>query len=313
MSTSRFLTTFGRMPPRRLDAGIRLCCLVLLVGLIVKSVLFAHWGLVAALVVLAISLAVNLVLPTTTRAQASLDILFISALTATVLLVTVYLGTEGAIWLFPAIVGMRFISVKLRTGLARVALLVLVPLILAFQGDVANAGRVFAGASIVAFYLWLAEGELVPLRTKLDRDEGRDPLTRAFTRERLERDAELIPQLAPVGVLLIRLEGITDQSWQGRDQSSETLIAHAAAQLLPLLSRRERLYRVAREDFLIALSGWRPYESFELGEQLREVLVRGLPQGITPRVGVTEITEVADFNAALLRVYKDSGAEAPPA
>lgn len=307
MIAKSFLNVFGRMSPRRLELLTRLFCVVLLLGLAVKNTVLGHWGLVVALVVLSAILVINARWSILSGVPRVPDTGMVVSLTMTILLSTAYLGLPGAIWLFPALVGLRFLGGDRQTGSVRWALVVLVPLIVLFQGDADNAARLFGAGLISALYLWLADGEVVTIRTRLERQEGRDPQTRAYTRSRLERDLHLIPELAPVGLILVRIEGLMTLRGQGKPEVADRLLVAAADRIIPMLSGRERLYLLGGGDFLVALAGWRSYESYELGQQIRESLtavveLENLAQ--TPvRIGVSEVREWEGFEAAMSQAY----------
>lgn len=303
MTIRDVLTLFRRLPPKRLELATRLFCVLLLVGLTIKSAVLSHWGLVVALVVLSGILFLNTVAPLVNRRPPVPVITLMLALVVTVCLTTLYLGLSGAIWMFPALVGLRYAGGNLRTGPLRLVLVLVVPLLVAWHGDLPNAGRLFAAGLISALYLWLAEGQVLTLKARLDRDEGRDPVTGAYSRTRLEGDLALIPGLAPVGLLLLRLDGVSglrDRAERGR---ADALLADVATMVIPMLSARERLYRLGGQDFLIALAGWRSYESYELGQQLQRSLSGTLPDQITLRLGVAEVSETEEFATALDLAY----------
>jgi len=304
---NNFLNVFGRLPPRRLELIIRLSCVVMLAAFAVKGAVFAHWGLMVALIVLATILLVNSGVKIFGRIPVVPLSGVAAAITMAVLLSTAYLGVPGAIWLFPALVGLRFLGAETQTGPARLGLVILVPMIVLYQGDVGNAARLFGASTISALYLWLAEGEMLSLRSKLDQDQGRDVQTRAFTRARLERDIQQIQKLAPVGLILIRVDGLMALRERGQAYHADQILTGAAAGIIPMLSARERLYRLGGEDFLISLAGWRSYESYELGEQIRKMLVRYISdlgsEEVAIRIGVSEVMEPEAFDAALDLTY----------
>mgnify|MGYP000439279845 CR=1 FL=1 len=303
MTIRDVLTLFRRVPPKRLELATRLFCVLLLVGLTIKSAVLSHWGLVVALVVLSGILFLNTMAPLVNRRPPVPVITLMLALVVTVCLTTLYLGLSGAIWMFPALVGLRYAGGNVRTGPLRLVLVIVVPLLVAWHGDLPNAWRLFAAGLISALYLWLAEGQVLTLKARLDRDEGRDPVTGAYSRTRLEGDLALIPGLAPVGLLLLRLDGVSglrDRAERGR---ADALLADVAKVVIPMLSARERLYRLGGQDFLIALAGWRSYESYELGQQLQRSLSATLPSQITLRLGVAEVSETEAFATALDKAY----------
>lgn len=313
MTTRDFLSVFGRLSPRQLELATRCLCLLLLLGLTVKSAALAHWGLVAVLLVLFSFLLLNTFAPVMGRpAPIPVQVLML-ALVATVLVTTFYLGLSGAIWTFPALVGLRYAGPNARTGPLRWALVLLVPLLVAWHGDLPNAGRIFAAASISALYLWLAEGQVISLQSRLDQDEGRDPLTRAYLPARLEQDVGRIPALAPVSMLLVRLEGLDRLREQALGAQADEALSLIARGINPLLSARERLYRLGNDDLLVGLAGWRAYESYELGQQLTRVLADRLPPDITLQVGVAEVYDTESFPSALNHAYSQLGApDGPP-
>jgi len=297
--TSNLLTLFGGLPPRRLDLVTRLFCILLFLGLAAKSVVMGHLPLAAILVLLAAIILINLIALQRARQPVVPLSVLVAVLTVTVLLTTHYVGIAGAIWMFPTLIGLRFAGTPTQHLPARLALIMLVPLLIGLQGDVPNAARLFAAALIASAYLWLAEGEAVSLRARLDRDEGRDPLTRAYSRARLERDRAMIPTIAPVGLVLLRLEGAMAQRALAERRQADLVMQRVADRVLSMLSSRERLYRLGGDDFLVALAGWRAYESYELGQQLCKSLQPDLPDGVVIRCGVSEVFEAAALDAAL--------------
>ncbi|TNJ47815.1 GGDEF domain-containing protein [Phaeobacter sp. B1627] len=320
MIAYNFLQAFGRLPAHRLELVIRLSCVVLLAAFAIKGAVFAHWGLMIALILLATILLVNSGVSPFGRTPVVPMPGVVAAITVTVLLSTTYLGVPGAIWMFPALVGLRFLGAGAQSGPARLVLVILVPLIALYQGDAGNAARLFGAGTISAVYLWLTEGQLVSLRSKLDQNEGRDPQTGAYTRTRLERDMNLIPQLAPVGLILIRVDGVMALRQRGQGERADQMLTDAAARILPMLSARERLYRLGGEDFLISLAGWRAYESYELGQQIRKALGQFIAdcgtEGGDIRIGVAEVMEPEAFDEALDLAYaqlRTESAERPAA
>lgn len=313
MTTRDLLAIFGRLPPRQLELAIRCLCLALLLGLTIKSAMLAHWGLVAVLLVLFSFLLLNTFAPLWGRAAPIPVQLLMLALVVTVLVTTFYLGLSGAIWTFPALVGLRYAGPKARTGALRWALVLFVPMLVAWHGDLPNALRLFAAASISALYLWLAEGQVVSLQARLDQDEGRDPLTRAYLPARLQKDLHRIPDLAPVSMLLLRIDGLLTLREQTEGTAADEVLRRVAHGVLPLLSARERLYRLGNDDLLIGFAGWRAYECYELGEQLRRVLHDRVPEGLTLQVGVAEVSDTEGFPSALDTAYAQlSDPKGPP-
>ncbi|MFP3385196.1 GGDEF domain-containing protein [Tritonibacter sp. SIMBA_163] len=301
MITSRLLAVFGDIPAHRLDCATRMFCVLLLLGLAVKSAVLAHWVLVGFLVALAGIIFVNLLaLWRHSAARVPLSVL-VAVLTATVILTTFYVGISGAIWMFPVLVGLRFAASPAQYQPARLVLIVMVPLVVLYHGDAGNAGRLLAAALISSAYLWLAEGEMVSLRAKLDRDEGRDPLTRAFSRASLEQDREMISRLAPVGLVVIRLDGVMALRNQGQDRQADKLIASVAREIIPILSTRERLYRLGNSEFMIGLAGWRAFESYELGQHICRSVQPTLPEGVNAQSGAAEVHDPEEFESALAR------------
>ena len=313
MTTRDLLAIFGRIPPRQLELAIRCLCLALLLGLTVKSAMMAHWGLVAVLFVLFSFLLLNTFAPVFGRAEPIPVQLLMLALVVSVVATTFYLGLSGAIWTFPALIGLRYAGPNARTGALRWALVLLVPILVAWHGDLPNALRLFAGASISALYLWLAEGQVVTLQARLDQEEGRDPLTRAYLPARLQKDVNYIPDLAPVSMILLRIDGLPLLRQQLVCTQADEVLRHVAHGVLPLLSGRERLYRLGNDDLLIGFAGWRAYECYELGEQLRRVLHDRVPEGLTLQVGVAEVSDTEGFPSALDTAYAQlSNPQGPP-
>ncbi|MCG7624370.1 GGDEF domain-containing protein [Epibacterium sp. Ofav1-8] len=313
---SNLLSVFGAIPPQRLDLFTRVFCIVLFLGLAVKSVLMNHLPLAVILVCLAGIILVNLTaLQLGRRPPVPLSVLVV-VLTATILMTTHYVGIAGAIWMFPTLIGLRFAGRSSQHLPARLALIVLVPVLIFLQGDAPNAARLFAAALIASAYLWLAEGEILSLRAKLDLDEGRDPLTRAYGRARLERDRALIPAIAPVGLVLLRLDGVLELRARQQGDRVDQVLARVVREVEPMLNTRERLYRLGGGDFLVALAGWRSFESYELGQQLCKSLQPLLPKGVILRCGVSEVYEPAALEAALeiarAQVEEASARGAPP-
>ncbi len=319
MTSDNFLNFFTRVSPRRLEMATRFFCIALLWGLSVKNAVLGYWGLVIALVVLSGMLLINSGCGLLRRLPKVPASGLLVVLILTILLSTAYLGAPGAIWLFPVLIGLRFLAADTVTRQQGWVLVVLVPLVLLLQGDAANAARIFAAALISALYLWLAEGELVSLRSRLDQDEGRDPVTRAFTRDRMERDLERLPQQAPMGLILLRFEGLMTLRGQAKSDQAGAFLALAADRVHQMLSGRERLYWLGGGDFLITLVGWQSYQSYELGEQIRKSLVtltceQQLAQ-IVVQMGVSEVRDGQGFDAALDRAYGEisvPGAAARP-
>jgi GGDEF domain-containing protein len=296
---SKFLAVVADIPARYLDSITRGFCVALLLGLAVKSVLLSHWALSAILVVLAGIILVNIIALHLER-EAFIPLwMLVTVLTATVILTTCYVGLSGATWMFPTLVGLRFAAPPSQYQPARLVLIAVVPLVVLLQGDPGNAARLLAAGLITSAYLWLAEGEIVSLRSRLDGDDGRDPVTRAFSRARMEQDKSMIASHAPVGLVVVRLDGLMDLRVRGEGARADDIMASVAAAIIPLLSTRERLYRLGGSEFLIGLAGWRAFECFELGQTVCKTVQPHLPKGVRARSGVAEVTTPQDFDAAL--------------
>ena len=264
---------------------------LLLLGLCVKNLMIGLLPLAAALAVFDLMLLLNLFSDINRRARPVSSRIMCCALSIVLICSAASLGVGGAIWAFPALVGTRVMASRGGSVTMAIFLTAIVPAILAFNGDAANAARMFGALLLTSFYVVFAQGHVPTFGEAIDMASMRDPLTRVFNRARLDRAvSELKPQ-ETAGLLVLEIENFADLKQSLGPVAIDNALRQVAETFHGFLGEREQIFRVGPSEFMILLRGWSQYETHALADRVRDHIEQGaVDRQVKIRVSVSSVT-----------------------
>ncbi|MDA7422434.1 GGDEF domain-containing protein [Tritonibacter multivorans] len=264
---------------------------LLLLGLCIKNLMIGLVPLAAALAVFDLMLLLNLFADIKRGTRPVSSRIMCCALTLVLLCSTASLGVGGAIWVFPALVSARVLASRGGSVTMAIFLTAIVPAILAFNGDPANAARMFGALLLTSFYVVFAQGHVPTFGEAIDMASMRDPLTRVFNRARLDRVvAELKPQ-ETAGLLVLEIENFSQMKQSLGHAAIDNALRQVAETFHGFLGEREQIFRVGPSEFMILLRGWSEHETHALADRVRAHLVQcEASQNLAVKISVSSVT-----------------------
>lgn len=286
----------------------RVMILVLLGGLMVKNMVVGLVPLAISLIALLLVLLVNLISDARGQARVFPSSLVLAALSMVLLISAHSLGIGGALWAFPALVSARVMGSRTLSVPFALFLSTAMPVILAIDGDPANAVRLFGAMMLTSFYVAFAQGSIPTLREASESISARDPLTNAFDRSRLDRVLANLDPSEKAGCLLIEIDGFdqvnNDLGWAAGDM----LLRNVAATVQDFLGEREKVYRVGAAEFFVLLKGWNDYECRALADRIKARVADNVvlsDRSSTVSIGCSVLQEGGAFDEAFQDALRD--------
>lgn len=291
-----------------MEHGARAVILLLLLGLIGKNMAIGLVPLAISLAALFLVMLFNLICDMRRVARVFPSSLALVALSIVLMISTYALGVGGAIWAFPAVVSARVLGSRGLNAPFALLLSTTLPAILAFDGDAANAARLFGGLMLTTFYVMFAQGGVPTVREAIEASTARDPVTNAFDRSRLDHVLANLDPDEKAGCLVIEIDGF-DQINQDLGWGAGDLVLRQVADTVQdFLGEREKLYRVGGAEFCALLKGWNDYESRALADRIKARVADSVilaDREIAVSIGCSVLQEGGEFDAAFKAALRD--------
>lgn len=287
--------------PRKIETFMAQLCIALLGALVVKNLYVGLYALAGLILLLKLMLLADLAWQTRGRPIPIPIPAILSVLVLTILATIYYCGPQGALWAFPAIIGVNLVETR-RAGIALALVLTCVtPLMVYALGAPDMALRLLLSLSVTAAYMWYSVGKTLELQNRLLSASTHDPLTDSFNRRYLDWIVTQMPS-AQIGVLIIDIDHFKQINDRLGHAQGDLVLKAVAALIKDELRTGDSLYRIGGEEFVVLLPETQPEASQAVAHRIRHRIASAhiLPdQSVTVSIGYALKSRLAAFEATL--------------
>lgn len=275
----------------------RALLVLMLLGLAIKNLVVGHFPLAAIVAVFDVLLVLNLISDCRRTARFVSSRVLSVVLALMLMISAATLGVGGAIWAFPALVGARILGSRGASVAMALILSTAIPVILAYEGDAANAARMFGALLLTSFYVIFAQGHVPAFGEALDQTSMRDPLTRVFNRARLDRAVADLKPNEFAGLVFVEVKHFSEMNQEFGRGAGDDILRRVAATVQGFLGEHEHVYRVGPAEFVVFMRGWSSVETLALTDRIRDHFKTEKPLGET-NLALTASSLTGGQNAA---------------
>lgn len=299
----------GFLPGRTAEMAVRLLAVLTLTGFAIKNFYVGYLTLSAALLVCCVMTGLNLWADVKRRRLFVQTDLIIAAYVLVLLLSTARLGVSGALWAFPVLVASRSLGTRGSIVPLTLVLAATIPLIVAYQGDPANAARLFGALMFTSFYVAYDHMQSTNPLSGSSLHQRDDNLQPGIDLSRLESRLKDMDDTEAGEVLVLRIANYEDIRRDMGPSAAQVLLSRSFEITQSVLGEHVPVYAAKEAEFLTYLEGWTDFEARALADRLQSRLRASSAlhkAAAVVEIGVGSVIDKDNLDLAIAQARRDA-------